>query len=104
MSEPVDYVAQANLIHENGPAATPPSTLFFTYLKPDGESIVGPATSAEVYLREGFTITGEQTIESVDAYNAEQAAKAAPKAERETHAPEHESRHQPTPPAPSKRD
>jgi hypothetical protein len=94
MSEPVDFVAQANLMHENGPAVTPPSTLYFTYLKPDGESIVGPATSAEVYLREGFTITGEQTIESLDAYNAEQAVKGAPKAERETRAargehPEH---------------
>jgi hypothetical protein len=89
MSEPapVDFVAQANLMHEHGPAVTPPSTLYFTYLKPDGESIIAPATSAEVYLREGFTITGEQTIESLEAYSAEQAAKAAPKAERETHAP-----------------
>jgi hypothetical protein len=83
MSEtpPVDYVAQANLIHENGPAVTPPATLFFTYLKPDGESIVGPATSAEVYLREGFTITGQQTIENFAEWTEQQTAKSAPKAE-----------------------
>lgn len=90
MSEtPVDFIAQANLIHENGPAVTPPATLYFTYLKPDGESIIAPATSAEVYLREGMTITGEQTIESFSAFNEEQAAKAAPKATAEPHAESH---------------
>jgi hypothetical protein len=97
---PVDFVAQANLMHEHGPAVTPPSTLYFTYLKPDGESIVAPATSAEVYLREGFTITGEQTIDSFSAYNDEQATKDAPKSR--TAPTEHESRHQPAPP--TKRD
>jgi hypothetical protein len=76
-----DFIAQANLMHEQGPYVTPPSTLYFTYLKPDGESIVAPATSAEVYLREGFSITGEQTIENFAAWSEEQAAKAAPKAE-----------------------
>lgn len=81
---PVDFIAQANLVHEQGPYVTPPSTLYFTYLKPDGEAIVAPATSAEVYLREGFTITGEQTIDNFAEWNETQAAKAAPKAEAET--------------------
>jgi hypothetical protein len=91
MSEtPVDFVAQANLIHENGPAVTPPSTLYFTYLKPDGESIIAPATSAEVYLREGMTITGEQTIENFAEWSATQAEPAA-KTTRKTEAEPHEA-------------
>ena len=31
---PVDYVAQAQLVHDNGPYKTPPSTLYFHFLKP----------------------------------------------------------------------
>ena len=84
MSEtPVDFVAQANLIHENGPAVTPPSTLYFHFLKPAWEdqleeTIVAPATNAEMYLRLGYTITGEETIESMAEWNEQQAAKSAP--------------------------
>ena len=83
MSEtPVDFVAQANLIHENGPAVTPPSTLYFHFLKPAWEdqleeTIVAPATNAEMYLRLGYTITGEETIESMAEWNEQQAAKSA---------------------------
>ena len=85
---PVDFVAQANLIHENGPAVTPPSTLYFHFLKPAWEdqleeTIVAPATNAEMYLRLGYTITGEETIESMAEWNEQQAAKAAPAAKAE---------------------
>jgi len=76
---PVDFIAQANLIHENGPYVTPPSTLYFTYLKLDGDSFVGPASHAEQYLRMGYTITGEQTIEDFTAWVEEQGTKDAPK-------------------------
>jgi len=76
---PVDYIAQANLIHESGPAVTPPSTLYFTYLRTDGDTIVGPATHAEQYLRLGYTITGQQTIEDFTTFT-EQAAKTEAKA------------------------
>jgi hypothetical protein len=44
------------------PAGTPPGDLFFTYQRPDGDSFIGPASSAELYLRKGYTVTGEQTI------------------------------------------
>ena len=85
---PVDFIAQANMIHENGPAVTPPSTLYFTYLKPawedqPEESIVAKATNAEMYLRIGYTITGEQTIENFAEWSEQQAAKAAPAAKSE---------------------
>jgi len=77
---PVDFVAQANLIHENGPYVTPPSTLYFTYLKLDGDSFVGPASHAEQYLRMGYTITGEQTIEDFAVWVEEQGKQDAPAA------------------------
>jgi hypothetical protein len=86
---PVDFIAQANLVHENGPYVTPPSTLYFTYLRTDGDSFVGPASHAEQYLRIGYTITGEQTIDNFAAWVEEQGAREAPKtaepAEREAH-------------------
>jgi hypothetical protein len=75
---PVDFIAQANLIHENGPYVTPPSTLYFTYLRTDGDSFVGPASHAEQYLRIGYTITGEQTIDNFAEWVEEQGAKEAP--------------------------
>jgi hypothetical protein len=34
-----------------------------------------------VYLREGFTITGQQTIENFAEWTEQQTAKSAPKAE-----------------------
>ena len=91
---PVDYIAQANLIHETGPYVTPPSTLYFTYLRTDGDSFVGPASHAEQYLRMGYTITGEQTIENFTAWVEEQNAKAT-KAESKTASAAHTE-----PPAP----
>ena len=82
---PVDYVAQAQLVHDNGPYKTPPSTLYFHFLKPawgdqPEETIVSHATNAEMYLRMGYTITGEETIENLVEWNAQNATKAAPEA------------------------
>jgi hypothetical protein len=81
----VDFIAQAEMIHEHGPAVTPPATLFFTYLKPasefgEAESVVAKATNAEMYLRLGYTITGQQTIENLTEFNEQNATKAAPAA------------------------
>lgn len=45
------------------PVATPPGHLFFTYQKPDGETFIATAANVEQYLRQGFTVTGEQEIE-----------------------------------------
>jgi hypothetical protein len=73
-----DYAALAKQAVEQGNIPTPPSTLYFTYQRPDGDTFVGAATSAESYLRQGFTITGEQTIEDFVAWNAANAATAAP--------------------------
>jgi hypothetical protein len=101
MSEtPVDFVAQANLIHENGPAVTPPSTLYFHFLKTDGETVIAPATNAEMYLRIGYTITGEETIENFVEWNEQNATRAAPKAKAETSPPAAKSN--PAPPPPTK--
>jgi hypothetical protein len=40
----------------------PPGDLYFTFERPDGETFVASASSAEQYLRRGFKVTGEQTI------------------------------------------
>jgi hypothetical protein len=93
MSEtPTDFVAQANLIHENGPAVTPPSTLYFHFLKPawedqPEETIIAPATNAEMYLRIGYTITGEETIENFVEWNEQNATRAAPEVKAASHSP-----------------
>jgi hypothetical protein len=73
-----DYAALAEQAVAQGSVPTPPSTLYFTYQRPDGDSFVGAATSAEAYLRLGYTITGEQTIDDFVAFNEQQSAPAAP--------------------------
>ena len=50
------------------PAGTPPGNLFFSYKKPDGDEFVGPATSAEEYLKLGYTVTGEHTVEDSNSF------------------------------------
>jgi hypothetical protein len=45
-----------------GLAQTPPADLYFTFTRPDGDSFLAPASSAEQYLRKGYTVTGEQRI------------------------------------------
>ena len=94
-----DFVAQAQLVHDNGPYVTPPSTLYFHFLKPawgdqPEETIVSKATNAEMYLRLGYTITGQETIESLAEWNAENQTKAAKReADVPKAAPEHEAAH-----------
>ena len=75
MSEtPVDYQALAIQSATTGNVPAPPGTLYFTYLRNDGESFTAAATNAVVYIRKGYTITGEQTIESLVAWNEENGA------------------------------
>jgi len=54
-----DYIA---------PLATPPGNLYFTYQRPDGDSFVASAAQAEGYLRQGFTVTGEQEVDDSDSF------------------------------------
>jgi hypothetical protein len=95
---PTDFVAQAQLVHDNGPYVTPPSTLYFHFLKTDGETVIAPATNAEMYLRIGYTITGEETIENFVEWNEQNATRAAPKAKAETSPPAAKSNPAPPPP------
>jgi hypothetical protein len=73
-----DYAALAEQAVAQGAIPTPPSTLYFTYQRTDGDSFVGAATSAEAYLRMGYTITDQQTIEDFVAWNDANAATPAP--------------------------
>jgi hypothetical protein len=73
-----DYAALAEQAVKQGSIPTPPSTLYFTYQRTDGDSFVGAASSAEVYLRLGYTITDQQTIEDFTAWNEANAATPAP--------------------------
>jgi hypothetical protein len=72
-----DFKALAEQAAKNPPVPTPPSTLYFTFTKPDGGEFLGSAASAEYYLRKGFTIGGEETIDDLATYYAEQAKAAA---------------------------
>jgi len=91
MSEtPVDYQALAIQSATQGNVPAPPSTLYFTYLRTDGESFVGAATNAVAYIRKGYTITGEQTIEDLVAWNEENGA--TPPVTTRAHATEKHSR------------
>jgi hypothetical protein len=81
MSEtPVDYQALAIQSATQGNVPAPPSTLYFTYLRTDGDSFVGAATNAVAYIRKGYTITGEQTIEDFAVWVEEQGKQDAPAA------------------------
>ena len=50
------------------PLGTPPGNLYFTYKRPDGDTFIGPATNAETYLRLGFTVEGELTVDDTEAF------------------------------------
>jgi hypothetical protein len=50
------------------PQATPPGDLHFTYQTPAGDSFVTTAANVEQYLRQGYTVTGEQTISDSETY------------------------------------
>jgi hypothetical protein len=44
------------------PVGTPPGDLYFTYTQPDGTTFINGAALAEGYLRLGYTVGGEQTL------------------------------------------
>ena len=64
-----------------------PSTLYFTYMRTDGDSFVGPATHAESTCGMGYTITGEQTIDNFAEWMDEQSAKTCEAAAKPAAAP-----------------
>jgi hypothetical protein len=72
-----DYAALAERAVSEGAVPTVPSTLYFHYKRTDGDSIVAPASSAESYLRKGYTITGEETIDDFAAWNEANAKSAS---------------------------
>ena len=53
---------------QSAPTGTPPGNLYFSYKKPDGDEFIGPATSAEEYLKLGYTVTGEHTVEDSNSF------------------------------------
>ncbi|HYW88422.1 MAG TPA: hypothetical protein VFB50_11665 [Chloroflexota bacterium] len=53
---------------QGAPIGTPPGNLYFAFKKPDGDEFVGPASSAEEYLKLGYTVTGEHTVEDSDSF------------------------------------
>jgi hypothetical protein len=79
MTEPkIDYAALAEKAVAEGATPTPPGTLYFTFKRTDGDTFVAPAANAEGYLRKGYTIEGELTIEGIAAWNDANAAAATP--------------------------
>jgi len=52
------------------PFATPPGNLFFHYEKPDGDSFIGSAANVDVYLRQGFKVVGEETVDDSDSFRS----------------------------------
>jgi len=67
MAEASQWLQAAQAAQSTTPG-TPPGDLFFTYKRPDGDTFIGSAANAEVYLREGFTVEGEQTIEGSESF------------------------------------
>jgi hypothetical protein len=53
---------------QHAPLGTPPGNLYFTFTSPAGDTFIGPAANAEMYLRHGFTVTGEQLVEDSDSF------------------------------------
>jgi len=50
------------------PAATPPGNLFFWYERTDGDTFLGSAANVEGYLRQGFKVTGEESVDDTDSF------------------------------------
>ena len=62
------FLAAAQADPYVAPQATPPGNLFFHYQKPDGDTFLGSAAQAEGYLRLGFKVTGEETVDDTDSF------------------------------------
>src|SRR6516162_4081168 len=67
-SGPSPWLQAAQASPPPAPLGTPPADLYFTYTKPDGDSFVNSAALAEEYLRLGYTVSGEQTLDSSEAW------------------------------------
>jgi hypothetical protein len=64
----------------SGPDQSPSGTTYVTWTRPDGSSLVAPISNSETYERKGFTKGAEIEMESIVAWNQENAGKEAPKA------------------------
>lgn len=74
----------------SGPSDQVSSTTYVTWTRPDGTSTVAPISNSETYERKGFKKGAEIEMDSIVAWNKENASKAprgehaeAPKAPKE---------------------
>lgn len=66
----------------SGPDAVVSPTTYVTWTRSDGGgSFIAPLSNSETYERKGYTRGAEQEIPDLVAWNAENAAKEAPKPE-----------------------
>ena len=64
-----------------GPHAQIDPNVYVTWTRPDGSTLVAPLSNSETYERKGFKKGAEQTIESLVAWNQDNASKEAKPAE-----------------------
>jgi hypothetical protein len=76
-----DWLTAAQTTPYREPVATAPGDLFFVFVRPDGDSFLGAASHAESYLRQGFTVSGEETVSDSESFrNLVSPGSAAPPA------------------------
>ena len=68
MADASPFLAAAQADPYVAPQATPPGNLFFVYQRLDGDTFLGSAAQAEGYLRLGFKVTGEETVDDTDSF------------------------------------
>src|SRR5215471_14905919 len=68
MADASAFLAAAQKDPYVAPFATPPGNLYFVYEKTDGETFLGSAAQAEGYLRMGYKVTGEETVDDTDSF------------------------------------
>jgi hypothetical protein len=64
----------------SGPDEAPSGSTYVTWTRPDGSSLVAPISNSETYEAKGFKKGAEFEMDSIVAWNQENAAKVAPKA------------------------
>jgi len=67
MAEASGWLKAAQAKQEE-PLGTPPGNLYFKFTSPAGDEFIGPAANAETYLRAGFTVLGELTVDDTDQF------------------------------------
>jgi len=68
MADASPFLAAAQADPYVAPQATPPGNLFFVYQRLDGDTFLGSAAQAEGYLRLGYKVTGEETVDDTESF------------------------------------